>query len=72
MPNKTFNEWLNVKYGFEYDNFSVTYNLAKDLIYLLNNNNIFLSIDEEEFIKKFQYFLYKRSVIEPNKKINCF
>jgi len=67
MSQFSFNEWLNVKYYEKYDNFVITNEIAKDLIAILTNNNIYLSIDEKEFIKKFQYFLYKRSITSHNR-----
>jgi hypothetical protein len=67
MVNFSFNEWLNIKYCKKYYNFDITHEIAKDLIEILIHNNINLAIDEEEFIKKFQYFLYKRSITTNNR-----
>ena len=62
MSQVSFNDWLNVEYYENYDNFIITNEIAKDLITILTNNDINLSINEKDFIKKFQYFLYKRSI----------
>jgi hypothetical protein len=62
MTKISFNEWLNIQYCKKYYNFDITHKIAKDLIEILFHNNINLAISEEEFIKKFQYFLYKRSI----------
>ena len=67
MTKISFNEWLNIQYFKKYYNFDITHKIAKDLIEILLYNNIILSIDEEEFIKKFQYFLYKRSITTHNR-----
>lgn len=58
----SFIEWLKKKPdNVNYNHYHITREYGIKLINITKQKNIHLKYSEKEFIKKFQYFLYKRS-----------
>ena len=70
----TFVEWLKKKPdNSRWNHFSITEEWGNNLIDLINmQEKLYLKTPNDVFIKKFQYFLYKRSLKNKNNYIYYF
>ena len=69
--NMTFVEWLKKKPdNSKWNHFNITEEWGMILYNLLNSQeNLYVKVSDKIFIKKFQYFLYKRSSKNENNYI---